>query len=330
MSNSSPPSPPPPVSGQMARSPVQILEVAAHHQDQRLDNYLLGRLKGTPKSLIYRIIRKGEVRVNGKRCKADYRVQEQDKVRVPPLQLLIQEAPGRPGAQLEAVLKAAVLFEDEAMVVLNKPSGLPVHSGTGVKLGLIEAMRGLHPDIPGLELVHRLDKGTSGCLLLAKTGPARKFLMDAFREHKVRKTYHALVCGRWPEALRVVDSPLSRQPERSGERFVEVDPQGKAALTEFRVLERLGKFTLIEATPLTGRTHQIRVHAAEAGFPLLGDDKYNPTGPLRGLPASVRNRLYLHAAAVEFPHPVTGHKQGCKAQYDESFMASLKVLRSGG
>jgi 23S rRNA pseudouridine955/2504/2580 synthase len=325
MSKEPPQSPPP------NRSPVQILEVAEHHQDQRLDNYLLGRLKGTPKSLIYRIIRKGEVRVNGKRAKADYRVNAQDKVRVPPLQLQSADAPVKPSVQLEALLRAAALYEDDDLMVLNKPSGLPVHAGTGVKIGLIEALKALHPEVPGLELVHRLDRGTSGCLLIAKTGAARRALMNAFREHQVRKVYQALVCGRWPDKVRLVDSPLARQPERGGERFVEVDPEGKEARTEFRVLERLGRFTLVEARPLTGRTHQIRVHAAEVGCPLVGDDKYNQDETaLALLPKGWRNRLCLHAAAVEFAHPRDGRRLRFEAPLEDSFRTLLERLRSAG
>ncbi|MDR0780081.1 MAG: RluA family pseudouridine synthase [Pseudomonadales bacterium] len=315
----------PPQRAQPSRSPVQILEVAEHHQDQRLDNYLLGRLKGTPKSLIYRIIRKGEVRVNGKRAKADYRVSAQDQVRVPPLHLQSPGAPAQPSAQLGSLLRASVLYEDDDLLVLNKPSGLPVHGGTGVKLGLIEAFKALRPELPGLELVHRLDRGTSGCLLLAKTGAARRALMSAFREHQVRKVYHALVAGRWPDKVRVVDSPLSRQPERSGERFVAVDPQGKEARTEFHVLERLQRFTLVEARPLTGRTHQIRVHAAETGCPLVGDDKYNQEA---SLPQGLRSRLCLHAAAVEFAHPRDGRRLYVEAPLEASFKTLLEQLRS--
>jgi len=321
---STPSSPPHPAN----RTPVQILEVAEHHQDQRLDNYLLGRLKGTPKSLIYRIIRKGEVRVNGKRAKADYRVQAQDKVRVPPLQLASPDEPLQPSAQLEALLRDSVLFEDPDLLVLNKPAGLPVHGGTGVKLGLIEALKTLRPDVPGLELVHRLDKGTSGCLLLAKTGTARRALMNAFREHEVRKVYHALVCGRWPAQVREVDSPLARQPERGGERMVEVDPEGKEARTSFRVLERFADFTLVEAQPLTGRTHQIRVHAAEVGCPLVGDEKYNEREVAVSWPKGARPRLCLHAAAVEFAHPRTGKRLRFSAPLESSFKALVDQLRS--
>jgi 23S rRNA pseudouridine955/2504/2580 synthase len=249
------------------------------------------------------------------------------------LQLPSADAPPKPSAQLEALLRGCVLYEDSELLVLNKPSGLPVHAGSGVKLGLIEAFKALRPELPGLELVHRLDRGTSGCLLLAKTGAARRALMNAFREHQVRKVYQALVWGRWRDHVKVVDSPLSRQPERGGERFVAVDPDGKAARTEFRVVERLGRSTLIEARPLTGRTHQIRVHAAEAGCPLVGDDKYHPghtDSALASLPHGLRSRLCLHAAAVEFLHPRDGRRLRIEAPLDASFTRLLDYLRAAG
>jgi 23S rRNA pseudouridine955/2504/2580 synthase len=211
---------------------VVVLEVAEHQHDQRLDNFLLGRLKGVPKTLIYRIIRKGEVRINGKRAKPDSRVETGDKVRVPPVRTAERGEAPKPGSQLAERLRAAILLDDPAFMVLNKPAGLAVHAGTGANLGVIEAMRQLYPEWPGLELVHRLDKGTSGCLLLAKTGKARKRLMDAFREHEVRKTYHAIVTGSWPARLKRVDAALLRQPERGGQRrkvaarvFLELVPE---------------------------------------------------------------------------------------------------------
>jgi 23S rRNA pseudouridine955/2504/2580 synthase len=311
---------------------VQQLVVGEPNADQRLDNFLLGRLKGVPKTLIYRIIRKGEVRVNGKRAKPEQRVVQGDVVRVPPLRLAEQGAPALPGAQLQQHLRAAILHEDEQLLVLNKPAGLAVHAGTGMKLGVIEALRAMYPEVAGLELVHRLDKGTSGCLLLAKTGKARKALTDAFREQHVHKVYHLIVAGQWPQKLTRVELALQRQEERGGdqgggERRVEVDPEGKAARTDFRVLQRLGTAaTLVEARPSTGRTHQIRVHATAQGFPLLGDDKYStPQSERLGKQRGV-HRLCLHAAALEFRHPVSGQLLRVEAPYDEAFTRVLKQL----
>jgi 23S rRNA pseudouridine955/2504/2580 synthase len=306
---------------------VQQLTVGEPHQDQRLDNFLMGRLKGVPKTLVYRIIRKGEVRVNGKRARPEHKLEAGDVVRVPPLRLAEQGAPAVPGNQLQERLRAAILFEDEHLLVLNKPAGLPVHAGTGMKLGVIEALRAMYPEVKGLELVHRLDKGTSGCLLLAKTGKARKALMEAFRQREVNKVYHLIVAGQWPDKLTRVELALQRQDERSGERRVEADPDGKAARTDFRVLKRLGGIaTLVEARPSTGRTHQIRVHATEQGHPLLGDDKYFTTqserlGKERGV-----HRLCLHAAGVEFLHPQSGERLRFDAPYDEAFTRALQQL----
>lgn len=305
---------------------VQILEVGEHQEGQRLDNFLLGRLKGVPKTLIYRVIRKGEVRVDGKRAKPDTRLDAGSKVRVPPLRVAEAGAPIPPGAQLEEKLRAAVLLDETDFLVINKPSGLAVHAGTGVQLGLIEALRQIHPEWPGLELVHRLDKGTSGCLVLAKTGKARRHLMNAFREQLVRKTYHALVVGAWPTRVKRVDAALLRQPERGGQRRVEIDEDGKEASTEFRPLQVLQGVTLVEARPLTGRTHQIRVHAAWAGCPLLGDDKYADEDQRRLQQLAGGKRLFLHAARVQFPHPVHGRPVTVEAPYDTAFTQAMKRL----
>jgi 23S rRNA pseudouridine955/2504/2580 synthase len=321
-----PPSGKPEKTGTADKPAVAMLEVAEHQHDQRLDNFLLGRLKGVPKTMIYRIIRKGEVRINGKRAKPDSRVEQGDKVRVPPVRTAVAGELPKPGAQLADRLRAAILLDAPGFLVLNKPAGLAVHAGTGANLGLIEAMRQLYPEWPGLELVHRLDKGTSGCLLLAKTGKARKRLMDAFREHEVRKTYHAIVTGNWPTRLKRVDAALLRQPERGGQRRVEMDEEGKDASTEFGILRTLTQTTLVEARPLTGRTHQIRVHAASAGCPLLGDDKYaeQPQDKLQRLAGS--KRLFLHAASLSFPHPDQDGMVSVSAPYDAVFEQALKLL----
>lgn len=308
------------------KTPVQILEVAEHKDDQRLDNFLVTSLKGVPKTLIYRIIRKGEVRVNGKRARPEHKLEAGDKVRVPPLRLPSAKSLQKPGAQLQALLRQSVLFEDEDVLVLNKPSGLPVHGGTGVKLGLIEALRVMYPDLPGLELVHRLDKGTSGCILLAKTGRARRALTDAFRAHAILKIYHALVSGSWPRQVKTVDASLQRQAERGGERRVEIDEEGKEARTDFRIVKSFGTATLVEARPLTGRTHQIRVHAALVGCPLLGDDKYNDKKRNAAFAKRGIKRLCLHAAEVRFPHPVSGKVVQVKADYDAAFNEALQIL----
>ena len=314
--------------GVQAKPGVAMLEVAEHQDEQRLDNFLLGRLKGVPKTLIYRIIRKGEVRVNGKRAKPDTRLCTGDKVRIPPVRMAEAGQPQAPGKQLAERLSDSILLQDEHLLVLNKPAGLAVHAGTGTKLGVIEALRQLYPEWPGLELVHRLDKGTSGCLLLAKTGKARRALMEGFREHTVRKTYHAIVTGHWPAKIKRVDAALLRQPERGGQRRVEVDAEGKAAATEFSVLRKLPQATLVEARPLTGRTHQIRVHAAFVGCPLLGDDKYSTQEKTALQQKAGSTRMFLHAAKLQFAHPLDGRTLTVEAPYDAQFAQALSRLAS--
>jgi len=308
------------------RPGVTVAAVAEHQDGQRLDNFLLGRLKGAPKSLIYRIIRKGEVRVNGKRAKPEQRVYADDRVRIPPVRTGESDQPASVGQQLAERLRAAILYQDAELLVIDKPAGLPVHGGTGVKLGVIEALRQLYPEWPGLELVHRLDKGTSGCLLLAKTGKARRALTSAFREQKVSKTYHAIVVGSWPARVKKVDAALLRGPERGGERRVEVDEDGKDATTEFSVLRKLKQATLVEARPLTGRTHQIRVHAASVGCPLLGDDKYASAEQTSLQQLAGSKRLCLHAARLQFPHPLDNRPITVEAPYDAAFAKAVRSL----
>lgn len=309
---------------------VSFLTVAESAEGQRLDNFLHARLKGAPKSLVYRIIRSGEVRVNSKRAKAESRLCAGDKVRVPPLRLADKGEAPVPSSDLLAHLKAAVLFQDAHLLVLNKPAGLPVHAGTGMRLGVIEALRAMYPEYPALELVHRLDKGTSGCLLLAIDGRTRRTLTEAFRERDVEKRYELLVAGHWPKRLKQVDRALLREPERSGERRVSVTPEGKAALTRFQVLKQYARGAWLAAEPETGRTHQIRVHATASGHPLLGDDKYGtPASAALSRELGVR-RLCLHAASLRFRHPVSGEILRVEAPHEASFTQVLERLAKAG
>lgn len=308
---------------------VQLVEVTEPSAGQRLDNFLLRRLKGVPKTMIYRIIRKGEVRVNGGRAKPELKLRQGDKVRIPPVRQARAGDPVSPGQELRARLREAVLLEDEHLLVINKPSGLAVHAGTGGQLGVIEAFRSMYPEHGGLELVHRLDKGTSGCLLLSKTGKARKALTLAFRSRDVEKRYHLIVSGRWPAAVTQVDMPLQRRPERGGERRVVSDAEGKSASTEFRILRTYGKATLLEASPATGRTHQIRVHAAETGHPLLGEDKYQSAHSAALSKALGIRRLCLHAAQLSFAHPLNGKLLTVNAPYDDSFSRAVEQVAAG-
>jgi 23S rRNA pseudouridine955/2504/2580 synthase len=281
---------------------VRQVTVGPANAGQRLDNFLLGELKGAPKSLVYRILRKGEVRVNKGRAKPETRLSEGDVVRIPPVRLGEQPARAPVGDWLKELLTRAVLHEDRHLLVLDKPAGVAVHAGSGVNVGVIEGLRALRPDETGLELAHRLDRETSGVLVLAKDRPTLLQLHEALRGDGVHKSYLALVKGSWPERLREVSAPLAKNSLRGGERMVEVDDEGKEALTKFRVVERFAETTLVEAQPVTGRTHQIRVHAAHAGHVIAGDDKYGDAAFDKSLKASAGlSRLFLHAARIELP-----------------------------
>lgn len=305
---------------------VQMLEITEHHAGQRIDNFLLTYLKGVPKSRVYRILRKGEVRVNRSRIKADYRLQAGDQVRIPPIRVAEREVPPGPSPRLQQLLEGSILFEDDSMLVINKPAGLAVHGGSGVSLGLIESLRAARPDQPFLELVHRLDRETSGCLMVAKKRSALRHLQDEMREGRVKKVYQALVCGRWPKGMKRVDVPLRKNELKSGERVVRVDGEGKASVTHFAVLERFDRHTLVEATLETGRTHQIRVHSQFAGCPLAGDDKYGDEECNRQLRQSGLKRMFLHAVKLQLKGP-DGQKLSIEAPIPEELGNVLVRLR---
>lgn len=306
---------------------VQWVEIAPEQAGQRIDNFLMTRLKGAPRALIYRIVRKGEVRVNKKRVKVDYRLQGGDVVRVPPLRLTPREAVREVSDNLRDVLVGSVIMENADWMVLNKPSGLAVHGGSGVKIGLIEALRQVREDISFLELVHRLDRDTSGCLLLAKSRDALVTLNASLKQHAMDKRYLALVSGRWPALKTYVSARLDRFDAGNGERRVRVDPNGKVSRTHFAVVETFEGATLIEAEPVTGRTHQIRVHAAHAGHPLLGDDKYaSRESGLLSQRLGV-GRLFLHARSLTFPEPNSGRPVTVKAPLPDVLEETLACAR---
>lgn len=307
-------------------SGVQMLEVAPELAGQRIDNFLRNQLKGVPKTLIYRILRKGEVRVNKGRIKPEYKLQAGDIVRVPPLRVSEPDAPAVVAVGVLERLEAAIVYEDKALVVLNKPAGIAVHGGSGLSFGVIEALRQLRPQAKELELVHRLDRDTSGLLMVAKKRSMLRHLHQALRGDGVDKRYLALVKGRWESGRKQVSAPLLKNTLRSGERMVEVDPEGKEALTLFRVVRRFGDFaTLVEASPVTGRTHQIRVHARHAGHPIAGDAKYGDDEFSREIRELGGKRLFLHAYALHIPLPEGGELQ-LEAPVDEAWELTLEAL----
>ncbi len=285
-------------------SSVQLLEIAEHRSGQRIDNFLITELKDVPKSRIYRLLRKGEIRVNKKRTKPTYRIQGGDIVRLPPLQRAHARArPTELNPTLAQRLRQAIVWESDQLLVLNKPSGLAVHGGSGLSLGVIEALRLLFPKQKSLELVHRLDRETSGCLLIAKKRAVLRHLHAELQAGRVDKTYLALVQGRWPRHLQQVDAPLRKNELVSGERMVNVDQRGKAARTMFRVRQRFADCTLLEVKPVTGRTHQIRVHARHVGHAIAGDGKYGSREFDRQLRNMGLKRLFLHAQSLNFTLP---------------------------
>lgn len=285
-------------------SGVEYVNVSADHQDQRIDNFLLTQLKGVPRSFVYRVLRRGEVRLNGRRAKPTTRLSAGDTVRLPPLRRNGPKPEAPPPSGLRERLAAAVLYEDEGLILIDKPAGLAVHGGSGVSLGLIEALRATRPG-QTLELVHRLDRETSGCLLISKRAAVLRWLHRQIREGAMRKGYLALLVGQLPRARLEVQAPLLKYQVRSGERLVRVDPrQGKPARTWFRARETFGCCTLAEVRLDTGRTHQIRVHSAHTGAAVAGDEKYGDTQANRYLSTRGLNRLFLHAAELGFrPRP---------------------------
>ena len=282
-----------------------IVEIDDERAGQRIDNYLMSQLKGVPRSRIYRLLRKGEVRVNKGRIKPDYKIRAGDQVRIPPVRVSpnSDSSEQAPAQSLMKKIESSIIYQDDALLVLNKPSGIAVHGGSGIQFGVIEGLRALYPLEKNLELVHRLDRDTSGCLLLSKKRSVLKSLHDQLRNNEIHKHYIALVKGQWEGGAQTVDAPLLKNILKSGERIVRVDPEGKVAKSIFKPVKLYDIATLVEIELITGRTHQIRVHAAHVGHPVAGDEKYgqrsfNLTMKDRGL-----NRLFLHAKSLNFRHP---------------------------
>ena len=305
--------------------PARHRDIDAERAGQRLDNYLLGELKGVPRSHVYRLIRSGQVRVNSGRTSPSYRLQAGDRVRVPPVGL-------RPAVPATATpdrlewLTERILYEDSRILVLDKPAGLAVHGGSNVSLGCIEALRLLRPDSKDLELAHRLDRDTSGCLLLAKRRSALRMLHELLREGRVDKRYLTLVKGPWPEGATEIDAPLVTR-RVGGEARVKVDESGKESRSTFRLVDRFGKTaSLLEVSIDTGRTHQIRVHAVHAGHPVAGDERYGDKDFDEYMKSFRLTRMFLHAHSLSFDWPDTGEPFNASAPLPEDLKSVLTAL----
>ncbi|WP_342593266.1 RluA family pseudouridine synthase [Ramlibacter agri] len=315
---------PPPASAE-----VKFLTVGDESAGQRLDNFLIRVLKGVPKTHVYRIIRSGEVRVNKGRAAADTRVETGDVVRLPPVRLseraaekLEKPAPPR---------EFPVLFEDDHLLAIDKPAGVAVHGGSGVSFGVIEQLRQARPQAKFLELVHRLDRETSGILLVAKRRSALTHLQDQFRGRETGKTYLALVGGAWPASKKVIDQPLHKYLLADGERRVKVvgkdDPDGMRSVTLVKIQETLRDYSLLEVTIKTGRTHQIRVHLASAGHPIAGDDKYGDFDRNKALQKVGLKRMFLHAWRLQFDHPASGERIALQSPLPAELQKFLSHVR---
>jgi len=319
---------------------VKFLTVDEESAGQRLDNFLFRHLKGVPKTHVYRIIRSGEVRVNKGRAQAETRIEDGDVVRLPPLRTSASAAQAQPPAKPAPAREFALLHEDDALLAVDKPAGVAVHGGSGVSFGVIEQLRAARPTSRFLELVHRLDRETSGILLVAKKRSALTRLQDQFRERETGKTYLALVLGDWPANKKVLDAPLARyllpgadgavgEGERRVREVPKDHPDAMRAVTLVKVLARFAlpgeptPFTLLAVTIKTGRTHQIRVHLASAGHPIAGDDKYGDYARNRTLQKTTLKRMFLHAWRLQFTHPASGERMALQADLPPDLAAML-------
>jgi 23S rRNA pseudouridine955/2504/2580 synthase len=288
------------VSDGTTRQGVRKVSVDAERSGQRIDNFLRGELPGVPKGRLYRLLRRGEVRVNGGRIRAEYKLQEGDEVRIPPARVRAEGAP--PSVRQATEMLDRVIYEDKRLLVLNKPTGVAVHGGSGISHGVIELLRHARPDLKELALVHRIDRETSGCLVMAKRRSALRELHERFREGEVEKNYMALVVGDWQLGDQLIDAPLYVQNRQNGERHVVVSGKlGKSAQTRVSLSRTYGKYSLLLCAPLTGRTHQIRVHLDHAEHPIIGDQRYGDDDANRKAKKFGLKRLFLHAQSIAFP-----------------------------
>jgi len=316
----------------LSKDAVNWLVVGDDAHGQRIDNFLMRVLKGVPKSHVYRILRSGEVRRNRRRVTPDARLATGDQLRLPPIRAA---APARTGRAAPAVVVPTppILYEDDAFIAIDKPSGLAVHGGSGISHGLIERLRHARPTARFLELVHRLDRETSGVLLVAKKRQALVALHELIRAGQIDKRYHTLVRGKWRDAERLVDLALTTYVTAEGERRVRIDPTGRHSRTRFRLVERWTgsdpPVALLEAVLETGRTHQIRVHLTHLGFPLAGDDKYGDFAWNRELARKGLKRMFLHAHQLSFAHPLTGEAVVIKSPLPADLASYIARLRDG-
>ncbi len=315
----------------LSKGSVSWTEIDESAHGQRIDNFLVKTLKGVPKSHVYRILRSGEVRVNSGRVRATYRLEAGDRVRIPPVRVA---APALPAAGKRRPNRAALgqfpLFEDETLLAIDKPAGVVVHGGSGISMGVIERLRIERPGLRFLELVHRIDRETSGVLLLAKRRSALTALHAQLRGGKVEKRYRVLVQGSWPNRRQSVRLRLHKYVTGGGERRVIVDDDGAAALTIFNLVERFDKFSVLEAELKTGRTHQIRVHLSHLGFPIAGDDKYGDFSANKLLAKQGLKRMFLHAALTTFCHPQSGDLVTIQAPLPQELASFLKSIDGVG
>lgn len=306
---------------ELSKAPAARRQIGEEAEGQRIDNFLLRVCKGVPKSHIYRILRSGQVRVNSRRIGPDYRLQVGDEVRIPPLQLGAERA-----ALVPVGREYRIAYEDDWLLVIDKPGGMAVHGGSGVSFGVIEQLRRQRPQARFLELAHRLDRETSGLLLVGKKRSALTALHDMFREGRIEKRYLALVKGRWCDPLRHVKLPLQKYLTEEGERRVSVSDEGKAAHSIVRLVARWQNYSLVEVELETGRTHQIRVHLAHLGYPLCGDDKYGDFALNKILQKQGLDRMFLHAARLALDHPETGERLTLAAPLPQDLAAFLAWL----
>jgi 23S rRNA pseudouridine955/2504/2580 synthase len=306
----------------LSKVSVRQVDIGSETAGQRVDNFLLRECKGVPKSHIYRILRSGEVRINSGRVDATYRLQEGDRVRIPPLRLGARAAASKPPK-----IDLPLLYEDEGLIAANKPAGLAVHGGSGISYGVIEQLRAARPEAKFLELVHRLDRDTSGLLLLAKKRSVLTAMHELIRTGQMDKRYLVLVQGKWPSGKQHVKLKLQRYVTGAGERRVSVDDEGRESHTVFELERACGAYSLLQAQLKTGRTHQIRVHLAHLGFPIVGDDKYGDFDLNKRLAKQGLKRMFLHAWKLAFVHPLSGDRLRLEAPLPpelEHFMQSLK------